>query len=89
VFLTPVVSDILTMVVYGLNDTQTSYVDARHAAETPSRTQVIEVPEAGHGAIIFSQSAKDISMAFFERPETAPDTACLAILNPKFVRPPG
>jgi pimeloyl-ACP methyl ester carboxylesterase len=88
-FLTPVSSDIPTMVVYGLNDTQTSSADARHAAETLSRAQVIEVPEAGHGAIIFSQCVKDIGMAFIERPETAPDTACLASLKPKFVLPLG
>lgn len=88
-FLTPVSSDIPTIVVYGLNDTQTSSADARHAAETLSRAQVIEVPEAGHGAIIFSQCVKDIGMAFIERPETAPDAACLASLKPKFVLPPG
>lgn len=88
-FLTPVSSDIPTMVVYGLNDTQTSSADARHAAETLSRSQVIEVPEAGHGAIIFSQCVKDIGMAFLERPEASPDTACLASLKPKFVLPPG
>jgi pimeloyl-ACP methyl ester carboxylesterase len=88
-FLTPVSSDIPTMVVYGLNDTQTSSVDARHAAETLSRAQVIEVPEAGHGSIIFSQCVKDIGMAFFERPEAATDTACLASLKPNFVLPPG
>jgi pimeloyl-ACP methyl ester carboxylesterase len=88
-FLTPVSSDIPTMVVYGLNDTQTSSSDARHAAETLSRSQVIEVPEAGHGAIIFSQCVKDIGMAFIERPETPVETACLASLKPKFVLPPG
>jgi pimeloyl-ACP methyl ester carboxylesterase len=88
-FLTPVSSDIPTMVVYGLNDTQTSSADARHAAKTLSRSQVIEVPEAGHGAIIFSQCVKDIGMAFIERPEAAPDTTCLASLKPKFVLPPG
>jgi pimeloyl-ACP methyl ester carboxylesterase len=87
-FLTPVSSDIPTMVVYGLNDTQTSSADARHAAKTLSLSQVIEVPEAGHGAIIFSQCVKDIAVAFIERPETAPDTACLASLKPKFVLPP-
>ena len=42
---------------------------ARHAAEALSRSQVIEVPEAGHGSIIFSQCVKDIGMAFTERPE--------------------
>ncbi len=87
-FLKPVSSDIPTMVVYGLNDTQTSSADARHAAETLSRAHVVEVPEAGHGAIIFSQCVKDIGMAFIERPETKPETACLASLKPKFVLPP-
>jgi hypothetical protein len=75
------------MVVYGLNDTQTSPTDARRAVQTLSR--VIGVPEAGHGAIIFPQCVKDIGMAFIERPETAPDTACLATLKPTFVLPPG
>jgi pimeloyl-ACP methyl ester carboxylesterase len=87
-FLLPVSSDIPTMVVYGLNDTQTSSADARHAAETLSRSQAIEVPEAGHGAIIFSQCVKDIGMAFIERPEVPVDTACLATLKPRFVLPP-
>ena len=87
-FFEPVVSAIPTMVVYGLNDTQTSSADARRVAETLSLAQVIEVPEAGHGSIIFSQCVKDIGMAFLERPETRPATACLASLKPKFVLPP-
>jgi hypothetical protein len=87
-FLQPVSSDIPTMVVYGLNDTQTSSADARHAAETLSRAKVVEVPEAGHGAIIFSQCVKDIGMAFVERPGEAPDTACLESLKPRWVLPP-
>jgi pimeloyl-ACP methyl ester carboxylesterase len=84
-FLQPVSSDIPTMVVYGLNDTQTSSADARHAAETLSRAKIVEVPEAGHGAIIFSQCVKDIGMAFVERPGEAPDTACLESLKPRWV----
>jgi pimeloyl-ACP methyl ester carboxylesterase len=87
-FLQPVSSDIPTMVVYGLNDTQTSSADARHAAETLSRATVVEVPEAGHGAIIFSQCVKDIGMAYVERPGAAPDMACLASLKPRWALPP-
>jgi pimeloyl-ACP methyl ester carboxylesterase len=87
-FWDPVSSEIPTLVVYGLNDTQTSSADARRAASTLSAAQVIEVPEAGHGAIIFSQCVKDIATAFIERPETAPEGACLADLRPRFVLPP-
>jgi pimeloyl-ACP methyl ester carboxylesterase len=87
-FLQPVSSAIPTMVVYGLNDTQTSSADARHAAETLSRATIVAVPEAGHGAIIFSQCVKDIGMAFVERPAEAPDTACLENLKPRWALPP-
>jgi len=86
-FLEPVKSDIPTLVLYGLNDTQTSSADARHAAETLSRATALAVPEAGHGAVIFSDCAKDIGLAFVERPETPPDARCLADLRPAFVLP--
>lgn len=53
-----------------------------------SRAKVVEVPEAGHGAIIFSQCVRDIGMAFVERPGEAPDTACINSLKPRWVLPP-
>jgi hypothetical protein len=51
------------------------------------RATVVEVPEAGHGAIIFSQCVKDIGMALVERPGEAPDTACLESLKPRWILP--
>lgn len=46
-------------------------------------------PETGHGAIRYSQCAKDIGAAFFNNLEAKIDTACIQDLLPQFVLPPG
>lgn len=46
-------------------------------------------PETGHGAIRYSQCAKDIGAAFFNNLEAEIDTACIQDLLPQFVLPPG
>lgn len=83
----PVTSDLPTLVLYGLNDTQTSTKDAKLAASTLKNARVLGFPEAGHGAIVFSQCAKDIGMAFVERPDVEPETACIETLRPKWKLP--
>lgn len=83
----PVTSDIPALVLYGLADTQTAAADARSTAEHLGRAQALAVPEAGHGALIFSQCVKDIGMAFVERPGEALDTVCLDRLKPRWVLP--
>jgi pimeloyl-ACP methyl ester carboxylesterase len=83
----PVTSDIPALVLYGLADTQTAAADARSTAEHLRRAQALAVPEAGHGALIFSQCVKDIGMAFVERPGEVLDTACLERLKPRWVLP--
>ncbi len=85
----PIVSDIPTLVLWGSNDTQTSMKDARLAAETLRSSQVVGFPEAGHGAIIFSKCAKDVGLAFIDRPDAPVNAACTESLKPVFVLPPG
>ncbi len=80
----PVVSDIPTLVMVGLNDTQTASSWGRIILETLSNGSLVTFPESGHGVYQFSQCARDIGVAFFNRPETAPDTACLKELKPEF-----
>lgn len=84
-----VVSDIPTLVLYGSVDTQTSAADAKLAAASLTHVTALSVPEAGHGSLIFSKCAKDIGLAFIERPAEAPNSACLATLLPKWILPPG
>lgn len=80
-------SDIPALVMYGFNDTQTSTEEALLAAEGLSRATALGFPEAGHAALVFSQCAKDIGMAFVERPTEALATGCIATLKPTFILP--
>lgn len=84
----PVRSDIPTLVLYGWNDTQTATAEALLAASTLERAQALGFPEAGHGALIFSQCAKDIGLAFVERPGEALATGCIERLKPVWMLPP-
>ncbi len=83
----PVTSDIPALVLYGLNDTQTSSADAKDVAAKLGKARILGFPEAGHGAILFSQCAKDIGLAFVEQPEAALATGCIEALKPKWVLP--
>ena len=85
----PVKSDIPALVLYGLNDTQTSSADARDTAANLGNARVLGFPEAGHGALIFSQCAKDIGLAFVEQPTAELATGCIETLKPQWVLPPG
>jgi pimeloyl-ACP methyl ester carboxylesterase len=80
-------SDIPTLVMYGFNDTQTSTEEALLAAEGLSRATVLGFPEAGHAALVFSQCAKDIGLAFVERPGEPLATGCIERLKPVFILP--
>lgn len=85
----PVNSNIPALVLYGLNDTQTSSADALDTAANLGNARALGFPEAGHGALIFSQCAKDIGMAFIEQPEAELATGCIDSLKPQWVLPPG
>jgi pimeloyl-ACP methyl ester carboxylesterase len=84
----PIVSDIPTLVLWGSNDTQTSMKDAKLVAESLANAQVVGFPETGHGAIVFSACARDVGLAFVERPDDPVDAACAEALRPRFVLPP-
>jgi pimeloyl-ACP methyl ester carboxylesterase len=84
-----VTSDIPALVLYGLNDTQTSSADAKDTAEKLGNARVLGFPEAGHGALIFSKCARDIGLAFIELPEADLATGCIDGLKPKWVLPNG
>ncbi len=85
----PVQSDIPALVLYGLNDTQTSSADARDTAANLGNARALGFPEAGHAALIFSQCAKDIGLAFIEQPTADLATGCIEGLKPQWVLPPG
>ncbi|MCU0832330.1 MAG: alpha/beta hydrolase [Rhizobiaceae bacterium] len=83
-----VTSPIPALVLYGLNDTQTSSADAKDTAQKLGNARALGFPEAGHGSLIFSQCAKDIGLAFIEQPGANLATGCIESLKPKWVLPP-
>jgi pimeloyl-ACP methyl ester carboxylesterase len=48
------------------------------AAETLSRSQVIELPGAGHDTQYYTPCIQDIITAFIEQPSEPVDTSCVA-----------
>ncbi len=80
-------SDIPSLVLFGFNDTQTSTEEALLAAEGLSHATTLGFPEAGHAALVFSQCAKDIGLAFVERPGDPLATGCIDTLKPKWILP--
>ncbi len=83
----PVVSPVPTLVMIGLNDTQTAPDWGRFALESLSNGSLAVFPESGHGVYQFSQCAKDIGAAFFKQPDGQPDMSCAQELKPKFILP--
>ena len=80
----PVESDIPAPILLGTADTQTAASWGQHAAETLDNSQVVLFPETGHGAIRFSQCARDIGAAFYNNPGGKLDTTCADDLLPVF-----
>ncbi|MEM9120634.1 MAG: alpha/beta fold hydrolase [Cyanobacteria bacterium P01_F01_bin.56] len=82
---TVIESDIPTLVLGGRYDTQTPNFMAIQAVEGLSRATFVEMPNSGHGTFGRSQCARDISTAFINRPDEAPDTSCTETLKPQFI----
>ncbi|GGX67225.1 hypothetical protein GCM10007385_40390 [Tateyamaria omphalii] len=88
-WLEPVTSDLPVLVFSGEIDTQTSSTWGPLVAQTLPNSHAIVFPEAGHGALLFSQCARDIGEAFLEMPQSAVDTSCVADLRLPYLMPDG
>ncbi len=85
----PVTADIPTLVFSGTMDTQTATSWGPETARHLPRGQSIVLPEAGHGALAFSQCARDLGVAFIENPGVPLDKSCVAGLTATFELPEG
>ena len=72
----PVVSDIPTLSIGGLYDTQTPASWARVAVEKLSNAQVFLIPEAGHGSLLYQPCVTDMGVAFINNPQRKLSDAC-------------
>lgn len=73
---TPVVSDIPTLSIGGLYDSQTPASWAKVAVEKLSNAQVFMIPEAGHGSLIYQPCVTDMGVAFINNPQRTLSDAC-------------
>jgi pimeloyl-ACP methyl ester carboxylesterase len=72
----PVVSDIPTLSIGGLYDTQTPASWSRMAVEKLSNAQVFMIPEAGHGSLLYQPCVEDMGVAFINNPQRKLSDAC-------------
>ena len=72
----PVVSDIPTLSIGGLYDSQTPASWAKAAVEKLGNAQVFMIPEAGHGAILYQPCVTDMGVAFINNPQRKLSDAC-------------
>jgi pimeloyl-ACP methyl ester carboxylesterase len=85
----PVTAAIPTLVMQGAFDTQTAPSWGAMMASSLPKGQLVFLPETGHGALAFSQCAKDLGAAFLENPDAPFDASCTHALTPAFLLPDG
>ena len=85
----PVSTDLPVLSMNGELDRNTATLWGQTAIENFSNAQYVQVPESGHGTILFSQCARDITAAFIDDPEGELDTSCVEDLRAPVMLPDG
>jgi hypothetical protein len=83
----PVTTDLPSMVFTSSLDHQTAVAWGETAYESLSNADYIRFPMSDHGAVRYSDCARDIANAFFAYPETAPNRDCVETLRPQYILP--
>ncbi|MCB0105017.1 MAG: alpha/beta hydrolase, partial [Caldilineaceae bacterium] len=83
----PVVTDLPSMVFTSSLDHQTAVAWGEIAHESLANSDYIRFPMSDHGAVRYSNCARDIANAFFAYPEVAPNRNCVENLRPDFSMP--
>lgn len=73
----PVKSDIPTLSIGSLYDSQTPASWAKLATEQLSNAQVFMIPEAGHGALLYQPCVADMGVAFVNQPGRKLPNTCV------------
>jgi pimeloyl-ACP methyl ester carboxylesterase len=81
----PVSSDVPVLILTGEYDAARTPDDVRRAAETLSRSTVVEFPGAGHSVVLAGPCPLAIMNRFLDDPAAAPDVSCTADMDtPQF-----
>ncbi len=82
-----VTSDVPTLILAGSFDFQTPVSWNKQAFVNLPNAYYSEFPMAGHGVILFSDCASDVTVDFVDDPTTEPDNSCKVDLKPRWVLP--
>lgn len=77
----PVKSDIPTLSIGSLYDSQTPASWAKIATEALTNAQVFMIPEAGHGALLYQSCVADMGVAFINQPGRKLSDDCAKSIN--------
>ncbi len=80
----PVTSDIPTLSIGSMWDTQTAPSWAALAVETLANGQTKLIPEAGHGALLYQHCVSDMGVAFINDPMRQLDDSCPQSIEVEF-----
>lgn len=82
-----VVSNIRTLAFNSTLDTQTPVAGGERAISKLTNVETVLFPGSGHGAVRYTDCARDIANAFVMYPEAKFDRSCVEKLRPVFVLP--
>ena len=77
-FFAPVASDVPVLLYAGSLDPATPTIDAYMAVRFLNQATIAEVQGAAHAPMGLDDCTRGIATAFLDRPESTPDTSCLA-----------
>jgi pimeloyl-ACP methyl ester carboxylesterase len=80
----PVKSDIPTLSIGSLYDSQTPASWSKVATEELTNAQVFMIPEAGHGALAYQPCVADMGVAFIDKPGRKLSDACAQSISIKW-----
>lgn len=80
-------SNIPTLVLQDRYDNQAPTTYGKRAMEGLTKGTYLEFPDGGHGALAFSECAKEVGAAFVNNPSRPPNAECRKDLKVKFVLP--
>jgi hypothetical protein len=84
----PVWSEVPTLILSGAYDNLTPVSWNKSAFVSLPNGIFVLAPMSGHAVITYSMCAEQIAQAFLADPDKAPDTSCVASLEPQWVLPP-
>jgi pimeloyl-ACP methyl ester carboxylesterase len=84
----PVWSEVPTLILSGAHDNLAPVSWNKSAFVTLPNGVFVLAPMSGHAVITYSACAQQVGQSFLASPTEAPDTTCLADLEPRWVLPP-